>query len=174
MTSEDRKSHRFLLKDSSPHESSGDLKNEGHQIFRDLCSVSIFRLKWVMNNLPVPYWWTQTGEWHFDFPTSLMASRWSLNFDISLFFVLSFEQFWRYFLCTLRREWSHRNPPGPRIPLPSLCRFSLWRQCVLDRLEDQHFSQSQQMDRAECDCYPEDECAAVRLADLPPQQTATR
>lgn len=30
------------------------------------------------------------------------------------------------------------------------------------------------MDRAECDCYPEDKCAAIRLADLPPQQTATR
>lgn len=30
------------------------------------------------------------------------------------------------------------------------------------------------MDRTECDCYPEDKCAAVRLADLPPQQTATR
>lgn len=30
------------------------------------------------------------------------------------------------------------------------------------------------MDWAECDCYPEDECAAIRLADLPPQQTATR
>lgn len=30
------------------------------------------------------------------------------------------------------------------------------------------------MDWAECDCYPEDKCAAIRLADLPPQQTATR
>lgn len=39
------RSQHPLLKDSSLHDSSGDLNNEGHQIFRDLCSVTIFRFK---------------------------------------------------------------------------------------------------------------------------------
>ena len=33
--------------------------NEGHVIFRDLCTMAIFGFKWVLNNLIVPSvdWW---------------------------------------------------------------------------------------------------------------------
>lgn len=50
------KSHRSMLKDSGFHESTEALNNIGHQIFSDLCSVTIFRFKWVMNNWTVDWW----------------------------------------------------------------------------------------------------------------------